>query len=160
MDAAPKKRPLLGPRWLALAALLVATPAYAQEAPFEDTELLFFGEDTLSLATRSPEPARTAPSVALVVTREEIRERGLETLGELLSTVPGFYVEPDERRLHVLTRGMTDAVLLMVDGVPGSLTPTGRTWCSTTVWTSRTSPVSRCCAGRARRSGGRARLRG
>jgi len=111
--APPPCRALAG-----LLPLLLPAAAAAWDEGLDDTEALFFGEETVTVATRTPEPLHTAPSVATVVTRATIRERGLQTLAELLATLPGFYVQPDERRLHVLSRGLSDGVLVLVDGVP------------------------------------------
>ncbi len=53
-----------------------------------------------------------------VVGEREIRDRGYRTLAELLADIPGFYVEPDERRDVVLTRGLPQSILILYDGVP------------------------------------------
>jgi len=82
------------------------------------TELLFFGEETIEAASRTAEPLRSAPSAATVLTRAELAERGIETLGELLAALPGFVLTHDGHSAHVYSRGLRDSLLLMIDGVP------------------------------------------
>lgn len=106
---------LPGLAWLLVAAgAAEATPT----EPLGDTELLFFGEETVETVSRSAEPLRSAPSSAVVITRAQLRERGFETLAELLSALPGFVVTHDGHASHVYSRGLRDSLLLMVDGVP------------------------------------------
>jgi len=61
-------------------------------------ELFFVGEDVrvLTIASRRPEAPKEAPAIASVITAEELRRRGVRTLGEALSYVPGFYLAPKE----------------------------------------------------------------
>lgn len=78
----------------------------------------FFGEDEPLGVTRSQERVEDAPGLIAIVGEREISERGYRTLADLLADVPGFYVEPDERREIVLTRGVPQSVLVVYDGVP------------------------------------------
>lgn len=63
--------------------------------PGAPTEKDFYEQDRLLVsATGSMKPVRLAPSVASVITKEDIEEMGATTLDELLETVPGLHVIP------------------------------------------------------------------
>lgn len=104
-----------------------ATPAPSPTAsPSEDPSLFGFEpNDAVAAVTRSSERVEDAPGLIAVFGEREIRERGYRTLADLLADVPGFYLEPDERRTVVLTRGLPQSVLIVYDGVP-LISDTGR----------------------------------
>ena len=111
----------------ALVILIFLVPSGALRAESEepaagrnDTLLMFVGEDTdiLSIASRRRESAWQAPAVAQVITREEIRERGIHTLSHALETAPGFYMAKKERGAQPCLRGIPDSVLFLYDTVP------------------------------------------
>ena len=85
-----------------------------------DTLLMFVGEDldVLSIASRRQESAGQAPAVARVITREEIRERGIRTLSHALEMEPGFYLAKKEWGSQPYLRGIPDSVLFLYDTVP------------------------------------------
>jgi outer membrane cobalamin receptor len=85
-----------------------------------DTLLMFVGEDleVLSIASRRQESAWQAPAVADVITREEIRERGIRTLSHALEMEPGFYMAKKEWGTQPYLRGIPDSVLFLYDTVP------------------------------------------
>ena len=85
-----------------------------------DTLLMFVGEDldVLSIASRRQESAWQAPAVARVITREEIRERGIRTLSHALEMEPGFYLAKKEWGSQPYLRGIPDSVLFLYDTVP------------------------------------------
>jgi len=85
-----------------------------------DTMLMFVGEDldVLSIASRREESAWQAPAVAQVVTREQMRERGVQTLSQTLDMLPGFYMARKEWGSQVYLRGIRDSVLFLYDTVP------------------------------------------
>jgi outer membrane receptor protein involved in Fe transport len=98
-------------------------PAFAgmtESAGGNDTLLMFVGEDMeiLSIASRRQESAWQAPAVARVVTREEIRERGIRTLSHALEMEPGFYMARKEWGTQPYLRGIPDSVLFLYDTVP------------------------------------------
>jgi outer membrane receptor for ferrienterochelin and colicin len=90
----------------------------AQTPDFSETELMFFGEETVSAVSRKKEPLYLAPSVVTVIHRDEILKKGFQTLSDVLKTVPGFYVEHKEDRKIVYCRGIADSILVIIDGVP------------------------------------------
>ncbi len=83
-------------------------------------ELFFVGEDVrvLTIASRRPEAPKEAPAIASVITAEELRRRGVRTLGEALSYVPGFYLAPKEWGTLPYLRGIPNGILFLYDGVP------------------------------------------
>jgi outer membrane receptor protein involved in Fe transport len=91
-----------------------------ESAGGNDTLLMFVGEDMeiLSIASRRQESAWQAPAVARVVTREEIRERGIRTLSHALEMEPGFYMARKEWGTQPYLRGIPDSVLFLYDTVP------------------------------------------
>ncbi|MHB8773160.1 MAG: TonB-dependent receptor plug domain-containing protein [Syntrophales bacterium] len=111
----------------ALAVLLLILPAgqvrAAEREPSagrNDTLLMFVGEelDVLSIASRRQESAWQAPAVAHVITREEIRERGIRTLSHALEMEPGFHMAKKEWGSQPYLRGIPDSVLFLYDTVP------------------------------------------
>ncbi len=107
-----------------LVFLLPAGPLRAESkepsAGRNDTLLMFVGEDldVLSIASRRQESASQAPAVAHVITREEIRERGIRTLSHALEMEPGFYMAKKEWGTQPYLRGIPDSVLFLYDTVP------------------------------------------
>jgi outer membrane cobalamin receptor len=85
-----------------------------------DTLLMFVGEDldVLSIASRRQESAWQAPAVARVITREEMKERGIQTLSHALEMEPGFYMAKKEWGTQPYLRGIPDSVLFLYDTVP------------------------------------------
>jgi outer membrane receptor protein involved in Fe transport len=120
---------LPGPASLRNALLLVslgfALSAFAPESLWaggggDKTLLMFVGEnlEVLTIASRREESARKAPAVAGVVTREQFREQGRNTLGEILETQPGFHMAPKEAGTRPFLRGIPESVLFLYDTVP------------------------------------------
>ncbi|MDD5760117.1 MAG: TonB-dependent receptor plug domain-containing protein, partial [Desulfobulbaceae bacterium] len=86
----------------------------------------------LVTATGSQKPVHLAPSVASVITADDIKAMGATTLDEALETVPGFHVEPSGtsyltsiwsiRGIHT---ALNPQVLMLVNGVPFTSNFTG-----------------------------------
>lgn len=89
----------------------------------EDLALLYGDEESVSIATGSSKPLHLAPSVASVITAEEIKAMGATDLDQVLETVPGLHVSRSFDRLNAIysIRGIHTSsnpqVLFMVDGV-------------------------------------------
>lgn len=96
-----------------LAAVALATPAVAEE-PLDLGELLV-------TASLEPLSARDVGSSFTVITREDIEQRQIRTLGELLRDVPGFAVSQSGgpgTQTQVRVRGAeANHVLVLIDGV-------------------------------------------
>ena len=86
----------------------------------DDTMLMFVGEDldVLSIASRREESAGQAPAVAWVITRDEIKTRGMTTLSRALEMAPGFYMAEKEWGTRTYLRGIADSALFLYDTVP------------------------------------------
>ncbi|MFC1524227.1 TonB-dependent receptor plug domain-containing protein [Thermodesulfobacteriota bacterium] len=93
-------------------------------SPYQEED--YYRTDRLLVtATGNLKPVRKAPSVASVITKEDIIEMGAATLDEVLETVPGLHVTPSNfNRLNssysirgVLTKN-NPQVLLLKDGIP------------------------------------------
>ena len=100
-------------------------------SPYQEED--YFRADRLLVsATGSQIPVHLAPSVATVITKEDIKEIGATTLSEILETVPGLHVSPSSnaflssiwsiRGIHTSVNPQT---LLLINGVPLQQPQTG-----------------------------------
>lgn len=77
------------------------------------------------IATGRPKPLKLAPSVATVITAEDIERIGATTLDEVLETVPGLHVQPSSTNvfspiwnIRGIYTQQNPQVLFMVNGQP------------------------------------------
>lgn len=83
-------------------------------------------DQMLVSATGSAKPVFLAPSVASVISKEDIEAMGATTLDEVLQTVPGLHVAPSPSVGPLLTNfsmrgiltGFNPQILLSINGVP------------------------------------------
>ena len=92
-------------------------------AEFEESLADFYGdEEFISLATGSKKLIKKAPSVASVITAEEIRNMGARNLSEVLDTVPGLHVSKSGQNMapefwfRGISTTFTPQTLFMVNG--------------------------------------------
>ena len=115
-------------RWCALASipwwLLLGLRAEAQTEE-EEMALVYGDKSMVSIATGSAQPLRRAPSVATVITAEDIQALGAFDLDEVLETVPGLHVSrsPVVYSPIYVIRGIRSTVvnpevLMLVNGIP------------------------------------------
>lgn len=106
--------------------LLPAAPAAAGPAGAGLRELLSYDLADLAAvevfsASKELEPASEAPATVRVITAEQLRERGCQTLEEALSWLPGFqFRDISGFNSYVFLRGLpsqNNLMLLLVDGV-------------------------------------------
>lgn len=102
--------------------LLLACVASTSALAEDETTTLFGSEQSVSIATGSLRPLRTAPAVATVITAEEIRDYGVRNVAEALSLVPGFHVGlTTDLYPNLLVRGFSSPrsgnTLFLLDGV-------------------------------------------
>ena len=109
---------------LACALLLHGTLATAQNTEEEELALTYGDKYTVSIATGGHQTLRRAPSVATVVTAEDIAAMGATDLDQVLETVPGLHVNRGANNyspLYVI-RGVfsqfTPQVLVLQNGIP------------------------------------------
>jgi outer membrane receptor for ferrienterochelin and colicins len=114
---------------LACGCLLFSSFAATQEQD-DPLTLLYGDEETVSIATGTKKPLRLAPSVASVITAEDIKAMGAQTLDEVLEAVPGVHVSLSSRYSSLISiRGvhtrLNPQVLMLIDGYPISELFTG-----------------------------------
>ena len=88
----------------------------------EDLDLIYGGEEFVSIATGQKQLVSKAPAVATVITAEDIKAIGARDLDEILQTVPGLHVGRDEFYNPIYTiRGVYSKfnaqVLVLVNGI-------------------------------------------
>lgn len=86
----------------------------------EDSSIMFVGEDlsVLTIASRRAESPESAPAVAEVISAEEMRRNGVNTVAEALSMTQGFYILPDQRGSIPYQRGVKEGTLFLYNSVP------------------------------------------
>jgi len=110
---------------LALLALIWGTSAHAATQSEEQELALAYGDKSfITIASGSRQPIARAPSVASVVTAEEIAAIGAADLDEVLETVPGIHVSRSPIGYNPIytIRGIdtqyNPQVLMLVNGIP------------------------------------------
>lgn len=98
--------------------------SWGQEPEEEDLALAYGDKTFVTIATGSPVPLARAPSVATVITAEEIRAMGATDLDEVLETVPGLHVARGAQTqmpvyvIRGIHRDSNPQVLMLVNGIP------------------------------------------
>ena len=78
---------------------------------------------TVSSVSKKPEDIRTAPASVLLITADQIRERGYMDIVDILSDIPGFdisrlYFTPNTNIYQLgFRQDITERTLFMVDGI-------------------------------------------
>ena len=88
-------------------------------------------KEVVVAATRAAAEPQNAPAVVWVITQQQIRQRGYESVAEALRNVAGLHVIDDHvfvdvgvRGLHGGLRGMSRIIKVLVDGHPVTFRPT------------------------------------
>ncbi len=89
----------------------------------DELEFLYGDEETVSIATGTNKALRLAPSVASVITAEDITVMGAQTLDDVLQSIPGLHVSFGARNSSLYSiRGIHTSynpqVLMLIDGFP------------------------------------------
>ena len=91
----------------------------AMAADSEDIARLYGADDIISLATGYARPLFDAPATAYTISRTQIEALGAANLHQVLETLPGFYPSTnDGRSFQAAARGITNRVLILVNGLP------------------------------------------
>ena len=116
----PLRLLMTGILWMLIFPWALAWAEDKPSSPGDDSMIMFVGEDldVFSLASRRREGAWQAPAVTGVVTRDEIRVRGIRTLSQALSMTPGFSMSQKEWGTQPYLRGVPNSILLLFDTVP------------------------------------------
>ena len=111
--------------------LMYAAGAFAQSGEEDELALIYGDKSNISIATGSKQPLRRAPSVASVITAEDIAAMGATDLDEVLETVPGMHVSHSALSytpLYVI-RGIyspnNPQTLMLLNGIPTTTMLTG-----------------------------------
>jgi len=98
--------------------------SFVDEEEFDDSLEDFYGdEDFISLATGSKQLIRKAPSVASVITADDIRNMGARNIVDVLDTVPGLHVSRSGQLMapefwfRGISTTFTPQTLFMINGV-------------------------------------------
>jgi outer membrane receptor for ferrienterochelin and colicins len=128
-NALMNKRTTLLPQHALLICLLVGAvlcPAHAETAPAKSSLADLDIGDLMKIpvvfsASKFEQKSTEAPASTTVITSEEIKRYGYRTLGDVLKSVPGFYVSYDRNYQFLGARGVNlgdfnSRILLLVDG--------------------------------------------
>ncbi len=110
---------------LLLGALLCGSPVFAQNLSQEDElDLLYGGEEFISLATGTSQPISRAPAVVSVITADDIEAMGATDLDQILEAIPSIHVSRSSlayKSIYVI-RGIyseqNPQVLVLINGIP------------------------------------------
>jgi hypothetical protein len=109
-------------RALFVAALLWPSVAFADDKDTSDLEGLL-EENVVTTASKSSEVGATAPSTATIITAEELKAQGIQTLADAINYLSlGATTSDQQHRIDVGARGVMlpldngDHVLLLIDG--------------------------------------------
>ena len=105
--------------------MLSMVDAVAQKSKEEEALLQIYGdEEMISIATGSRRPIAKVPTVATVITAEDIKAIGATDLDEVLETVPGLHVARNPQGYNPIYtfRGIFSdfnaQVLVLINGIP------------------------------------------
>ncbi len=113
------------------ALLFQSTVARSQTSDEADLALVYGDKETVSLATGRRQSLLLAPSVATVITAEEIAAMGATDIDEVLETVPGLHVNrassmgSTQYVMRGITGGHAPHVLMLQNGIPVTLASSG-----------------------------------
>ena len=109
----------------AVALMLAGNRAAAQSSEEEELAQAYGDKSFVTIGTGSPVPVARAPSVATVITAEDIKALGATDIDDVLQTVPGLSVThlvPYVNKPIWIIRGIASQhnpqVLLLINGVP------------------------------------------
>lgn len=103
--------------------LIFCELANAQTDSLDEFALFYGDEEMVSIATGAEKPLYLAPSVATVITADDIRATGASNLEDVLETVPGLHVSLGPRYSSLFSvRGIHTSfnphVLILINGYP------------------------------------------
>jgi iron complex outermembrane receptor protein len=111
--------------------LFSVSNVWAQPSDEEELALIYGDKANISIATGNQQPLRQAPSVASVITAEDIAAMGATDLDEALESIPGMHVSHSSLSYTPLYtfRGIFSAnnpqTLMLLNGIPTTTMFTG-----------------------------------
>ena len=103
-------------RYALLLTTALSLPAIAKQAPPMAVP------DTIVRAAAAPTTAERIPAGVTIITRQQIQERGYQSVAEALFTVPGVNLAPTGglgQQTSLFTRGTnSNHTLVLIDGIP------------------------------------------
>ena len=110
---------------LALSAALGATPAFADEAAYDDPDTIIvtgstldYGTESTTSATKTDTPLIDVPQTISIVTRDQIDDQALQNIGDILRYTPGASTGQGEgHRDQITIRGQNTTADFFVDGL-------------------------------------------
>ena len=126
-DCVAARSSAVGRRACIVGSLCVLSAVSAHSAPSDDEAdlaLAYGDKSVVSIATGLAQPLRRAPSVATVITAEDIRATAAVDLDDVLETVPGLHVSRSTQGyspVYVIRGIHSDVnphVLMLVNGAP------------------------------------------
>ncbi|QSB00186.1 TonB-dependent receptor [Methylomonas sp. EFPC1] len=126
---------LVRPLFVTCCACLISASAHAQPVSTEEEERalsqIYGTEDMVSIASGYKQPISKAPSIATVITADDIKQIGATDIDEALESVPGLHVERNTIGYNPIYtfRGIysqfNQQVLMMINGIPITNSYTG-----------------------------------
>ncbi|WP_415880305.1 TonB-dependent receptor plug domain-containing protein [Methylomonas sp. TEB] len=126
---------LVRPLFVTCCACLISVSAHAQPVSTEEEERalsqIYGTEDMVSIASGYKQPISKAPSIATVITADDIKQIGATDIDEALESVPGLHVERNTIGYNPIYtfRGIysqfNQQVLMMINGIPITNSYTG-----------------------------------
>ncbi|MDX8128786.1 TonB-dependent receptor [Methylomonas sp. LW13] len=126
---------LVRPLFVTCCACLISVSTHAQPVSTEEEERalsqIYGTEDMVSIASGYKQPISKAPSIATVITADDIKQIGATDIDEALESVPGLHVERNTIGYNPIYtfRGIysqfNQQVLMMINGIPISNSYTG-----------------------------------
>jgi iron complex outermembrane receptor protein len=111
--------------WIAVAWLCAAGAAAAHPSEEEDLAQVYGDKSFATIGSGSPLPLARAPSIATVITEEDIRALGATDLDEVLRSVPGLsvmqlmnYANKPIWMIRGIVSQHNPQVLLLINGIP------------------------------------------
>ncbi|MGZ0078783.1 TonB-dependent receptor plug domain-containing protein [Methylomonas sp. YC3] len=126
---------LVRPLFVTCCACLISASTHAQPVSTEEEERalsqIYGTEDMVSIASGYKQPISKAPSIATVITADDIKQIGATDIDEALESVPGLHVERNTIGYNPIYtfRGIysqfNQQVLMMINGIPITNSYTG-----------------------------------
>src|SRR3982751_1533104 len=123
---------------LPVSILLLAMPARGEPTEADataDLDLVKLLNVEVSTVSKTAESVEDAPAVITVVTREDIRRWGYQTVAEVLSHTVGFYLIDDDILPNASVRGVSGGlgaesggIKVMIDGRSVAYRSTSGNW--------------------------------